>query len=294
VSPTIDLEDARLKLSRALYVYSELDAIARFGGEEPVVFADRWNPLIQGHDVIYMGPDLAVEASLIAGDFVHNVRSALDLIVAASVRASNARVTRNHSFPFYESEEEFHKKAAKCLSGVNEEYVSIFKKYQVFETQPSELNVLRSALVKLHRFWNNDKHRWIQSAGLQLISPGIAITVDPPFRITRAYPRINLGGRFKEGDTLESIEMVFPPSAQNESPKLTVRIASRLAFFDKGGTVTLAQDLIEGIYGVQRLMMEFDPAIEMRVWDTSYRSRQDEILLEVDELVRRARDPEDK
>jgi len=292
VSPSIDLEDARLKLSRALYVYSELDAIARFGDEEPVLFTDRWNPLIEGHDVIYNGPDLAVEASLVAGDFVHNVRSALDLTVAAAVRASNARVTRSHSFPLCESEEEFDKKAAVCLANVDEEYISIFKKYQVFESQPSELNVFRNALVKLHGFWINDKHRWIQSAGLQLIDPGVEITVDPPFRITRSYPRINLEGRFKEGDTLASIEMIFPPSARNESPKLTVRIASRLAFFDKSGAVTLVQDLIDGIYGVQSLMLEFDPTIEMRVWDRSYRSRQDEILLEVDEMVRQSRNLE--
>jgi hypothetical protein len=289
MSPSIDVEDARLKLSRALYLYSELEAVIRFGGDEPVVFADRWNPLIAGHDVIYEGPDLATEASLIAGDFVHNVRSALDLLVAAAVRASGARVNRGHSFPLCDSSEAFERRSRVALAGIDDEYVSIFRKYQIFESRPSELNIFRSAFVKLHGFWINDKHRWLQSAGLQMISPGLEITVDPPFQITKVIHRIDLEGRFKEGDTLASIQLILPPSARNESPRLNVRIASRLAFFDMGGAVTLMQDLVDGIFGVQRLMRDFDPAAEMRVWDRSYRSRQDEILSGVEELVRRSR-----
>jgi hypothetical protein len=147
MSVSIDVEDARLKLSRALYLYSELEAVVRFGGEEPVVFTDRWNPLIEGHDVIYEGPDLAVEASLIAGDFVHNVRSALDLLVAAAVRASGARVNRGHSFPICDSSESFEKKARVCLAGVSEDFVAIFKKYQLSGSPLGLRSLIGAALL---------------------------------------------------------------------------------------------------------------------------------------------------
>ena len=103
--------------------------------------------------------------SAIAGDVHHNLRSALDYIVAALVAASPATLTTRHQFPIFEDPDEYRKKVADGNRPVGRSYLGNVKhglaeieNLQPYYCQP---NPIDDPLAHLQRFSNYDKHRSI-------------------------------------------------------------------------------------------------------------------------------------
>lgn len=102
--------------------------------------------------------------SAIAGDVHHNLRSALDYIIAALVTASGAALTKQQ-FPLFEDRAKYREKVAdgdRPIKGGNLGNVkyglAIIESVQPYHTKPDPV---ADPLAHLNRFSNSDKHRQI-------------------------------------------------------------------------------------------------------------------------------------
>lgn len=100
--------------------------------------------------------------SVIAGDYVHNLRSALDYIVTALVEADGVDLRDQHQFPIHEDSARYKSKVGTRravkggpLHGVTHG-LALIDKFQPYHDQP---NAHRHPLAYLNRFSNTDKHR---------------------------------------------------------------------------------------------------------------------------------------
>lgn len=101
--------------------------------------------------------------SVIAGDYVHNLRSALDYVVTALVQASNAQLREAHQFPIFTARAGYRKvvgtatkaKPEGPLRGVRHGLTLI----ESFQPYHREADAETHPLAKLNRFSNTDKHR---------------------------------------------------------------------------------------------------------------------------------------
>jgi hypothetical protein len=95
-----------------------------------------------------------VEASLVFGDYVHNLRSCLDHLVGV-LRAGGA--SDHSAFPVSEVRSTFERKAHTQLEGVPD-----WARAKIHDIQPFPENERRWVgleLLALDRLWNRDKHR---------------------------------------------------------------------------------------------------------------------------------------
>lgn len=101
--------------------------------------------------------------SVIAGDYIHNLRSALDYVVTALVDASQEDLVQKHQFPIYFEQERYRRAvgtASKARSGGPLQRVrhglSLIEKFQPYHSKPDPYF---HPLAQLHRLSNADKHR---------------------------------------------------------------------------------------------------------------------------------------
>lgn len=107
---------------------------------------------------------IPVEWSLIVGDAVHNMRSALDQAVCRLAECTGAEVTNDHKFPIRDTEpltERARRRWDAQLEGVPDLAVEIIRRSQPF-AGPQE-SPDQHALAALRELSNEDKHRVILS-----------------------------------------------------------------------------------------------------------------------------------
>jgi hypothetical protein len=162
----LDLAESRAKLDRAADHLRALDSqMPVIRDHDPItirisdidpdtgwcdVFA-RWNQIEE--------PSLSV----IAGDYVHNLRSALDYVVTALVQASNAQLRESHQFPIFTSRVAYSKAAgtaSKAKSGGPlrdiKHGLGLIERFQPYHQKP---NPHSHPLAHINRLSNTDKHR---------------------------------------------------------------------------------------------------------------------------------------
>jgi hypothetical protein len=162
----LDLSESRAKLDRAQIHLQALHAeLPRIKDRNPIAIRfteidpdsgwceayGRWNHIKE--------PSLSV----IAGDYVHNLRSALDYLVTALVEASDTRLRTSHEFPIFTDATEYAKKVGTAekarrggpLHGVVHGLVLI-EDVQPYHDQPDPE---RDSLARINRLSNTDKHR---------------------------------------------------------------------------------------------------------------------------------------
>jgi hypothetical protein len=93
---------------------------------------------------------------IILGDFMHNLRSALDYIVAALVRENPGALIRRQQFPIFDDHANYANGAPGMLSGVIHGR-DIIESLQPFKRTPPH----DDPLFILNHFSNADKHRLI-------------------------------------------------------------------------------------------------------------------------------------
>lgn len=96
------------------------------------------------------------EMSMILGDAIHNLRSALDILANDALCAEGKNANRGASFPIYKLEDKFEKALSKNMMGASEELRSIVRRWQPF-------NFDTSWIRRLHDIDIVDKHRSINS-----------------------------------------------------------------------------------------------------------------------------------
>jgi len=114
---------------------------------------DRPNPWLVMHANDYIPP---IRLSAIAGDCLHNMRSALDNLICGLAltldRTSNCKKTK---FPFTENEPDWNANSAATLQGIPAGAVPILK-----GLQPWYSSVKPNPLLMLNKLNNTDKHRF--------------------------------------------------------------------------------------------------------------------------------------
>ena len=130
--------------------------------------------------------------SLLFGDFIHNLRCALDYIVTALVIASGAQLTTKHQFPIYRQEASYIKDVGpfgspnpKGLLGNVTHGVGLIESWQPYKLQQQGVDPRDDPLWHVHRFANADKHREIAAflpvpvGAIDVAYNGIKVKDDP-------------------------------------------------------------------------------------------------------------------
>lgn len=99
--------------------------------------------------------------SVVLGELIHDLRSALDHIVSALVAANGATLTIRHQFPIYTDETTFDNRVGTAASPKRDLEGITFGFDEIRRIQPFVLkpNPSAAALALLQRLSNSDKHR---------------------------------------------------------------------------------------------------------------------------------------
>jgi hypothetical protein len=170
-----------------------------------------------------------IEWSLIAGDFVQNLRAALDHLVWQLVRANGLRPTGGNAFPLFDQappKKRSHPERLKwdrMLRGVHPAAVRLIEICQPYNGADGPSRHVLAALRKLS---NEDKHR----------------TLIPAFSAVEARPdRMNLevvgvrdvrapieGGKVHTGYALKSYDLVLETAVEITGPNPEVKLEGNL------------------------------------------------------------------
>lgn len=185
--------------------------------------AENWQWLVWG-EVPEADPQIAV----MLGDFVHQVRSALDHSIWALVTANDKSARGSHThFPIKETPNQWRKdiderppdRGPAPTSGLSADALELVRNYQPFRVgkKPGP----NDALWKLHRISNEDKHRALQTVavtpttglGLMFMPLGY-VTVDE-IKYPSPLPRV------AEGAKIAKVKLRF---LANPSERVDVRM----------------------------------------------------------------------
>jgi hypothetical protein len=156
---TRPLDSTQAKLERAQHhldcFYDEFLAIF---DRDPVQPAIKDDPKTGDHIIwIKYIPEIPPTLGALLGDFLHNLRSALNHLAFELVRASGGLTARNEEsiqFPIYDAEPTapltFKDKVHSCLRKVGDEPLAIIERYQAYH---------RPYMGRLAYLSNQDKHR---------------------------------------------------------------------------------------------------------------------------------------
>ena len=106
-----------------------------------------------------------LKLAAIAGDAVHNMRSALDYFVEEAVKANGARPTFNHGFPVAATADAFKSALGKGkLLGISKKAANLVEGFQPYQVKPEARD--RHPLAMLHALSNRDKHHMLAISAL--------------------------------------------------------------------------------------------------------------------------------
>ena len=174
-SPKLDLTSVYAKLSRAQEHFETVDLeINKWlsSGHYETFFERSPQETSLGIGLIRVGPpaDL-IRWSLIIGDCVNNLRSALDHLVVSlckvpTLYASTAKKNRS-TFVIVDTPELFRKARTGSLGGFSESFLDLLETFQPYRRTHPDLPPLLSVIRDLS---NADKHRLLQVAGAGVAS----------------------------------------------------------------------------------------------------------------------------
>lgn len=161
----LDLAASRAKITRAVEHLGTLNREVRASlhKREPITLVSHFDPETGWLSVSARAEPRELSLSVILGEFIHDLRSALDYIVAALVVAGKVQLTVVHQFPIYLDAEKFLKRVGTAdrpdgpLQGIRHGFAEI-ERLQPYHVKPDPS---QSALALLQRLSNSDKHRVI-------------------------------------------------------------------------------------------------------------------------------------
>ncbi len=155
-------EDSKLKLTRARYHLESLTAdMKEYAATAKIVY----EPIVgDDENVIFkIEPDASKSFALIIGDIVHNIRSALDILICDIGRMRGCKSSEKFFFPFPENEKAFNGEMNNqgsryhCLNELNNDVIDKLKAFRPYKENG---NV---DLKGLHDLDIIDKHKLVLS-----------------------------------------------------------------------------------------------------------------------------------
>jgi hypothetical protein len=154
-APKIAYQQALAKLDWAKQHLKKFNAATRvFHDTHPFTTFIKENPET-GELVYYVGeiPEIPAHISLIAGDVLHSLRSALDYLACGMVPT----VTANTKFPIGHSAQHYKSSLGRLVPGLSQKALEVLEEIKPYQGG----NLL---LWTLHRLDNIDKHRLLLAA----------------------------------------------------------------------------------------------------------------------------------
>lgn len=201
----LDLSASHAKMQRAVEQLVTLDGEVRdsFHKSDPYAFVFDVNPKTGWVKVIAQQQPRELGPSVVLGEFVHNLRSALDYIVTALVAASPPTIlTTRHQFPIYLTGPKFRRAVGSSrqprgsLVGVRHGF-TLIEKFQPYHTGPG---APKGAIGLLQRLSNSDKHR--------------ALLLNTPFPRQHTLAVIAIGGGKAAEEREPSRPLRWQPNGQ--------------------------------------------------------------------------------
>jgi hypothetical protein len=151
------LKVSQAKIDRAKFHVEELKEELRKGSRENVDgFA--FDIDFQANELIVRNKttsDFIIHISIIAGEVVHQLRSALDHAIWQLVREGGGQPKEGFTgFPIFWDETDYKKKGTAMIKGVESSIKALIDAFQ-----PIGPHYASSPLFQLNEFWNRDKHR---------------------------------------------------------------------------------------------------------------------------------------
>jgi hypothetical protein len=197
--------DILAKFNRANKHISDLEALwAACRESHPSGIRIERDP--QSGDVTYFVGDITpipVEASLIAGDALQNLRSALDHLALAMMRKSKANISTQSGFPIFDSAEDYadpKRGAARKIGGIHDLALQEIDRLKPYKGGNEKLWFL-------HRLNNIDKHRLLLTVGHY-----VAASTLSPSEKRKYNAAYRLGQPDSEPMKFEGLFMHFAPT----------------------------------------------------------------------------------
>ncbi len=219
----------QVKLERAERHYAELQAVLKiFFSTNPYKISTRRNDA--GKLVYYLSDvaDVPVELSLITGDVIQNLRSALDhLAYDLWVREANGRGREDKIyFPIDKDEASYNRNKAGKTQGISAQSLAIIDSLSPYPGG-------NDALWRIHTLNNRDKHRLLVTVGSSFQSMDLGAYMmanmrkmpDLPERMRANMPDLSLF--LRPADTLFPLavgeELFIGGEDDEENPKMQFR-----------------------------------------------------------------------
>lgn len=156
------------------------------------------------------------------GDTVHNLRSALDLLVCDLVRANGQQVRRKTSFPFSDTRKKFETDGLARIKGVSPTAIRLFQRLKPYKGRNGG-----KALFLIHELDVLDKHKMIIPVGAGYAR--IAIKLDAPTLPGRPAPeglRISFAPKDRQFPLQDgAIVFAAPIGEIDYDPQVTIQVA---------------------------------------------------------------------
>jgi hypothetical protein len=184
---THPLDGVRLKIERARHHFYSLkwqidsfvqsDEGAMVLGVEPNADRSEWK--LRCVEVPQSNPSWSVEF----GEFLYQLRTALDHLAWQLVLAGGATPNASTEFPVFHNEADFDRRAESKTKGMASAAIATIKELQPYNAWPEHPK--HSMLWKLHELCNLDKHRFLHLTDFWTYDPALDFTVPFPAVVTR-------------------------------------------------------------------------------------------------------------
>jgi hypothetical protein len=182
MTATASIDSPRAKLARAAAHRQTLyDAIVVYAQTQPVLTT---RPVLSDNGDMFgifakIDPSPPTELGVILGDYIHNLRGALDHLVNQLAVLAGQAPGRKHQFPIVFKDTKFDKAANVQLRGLRPEHVDPIRKLQPFNhpARPEE-----HPLALLHWLSNTDKHEIVHATATSVVDADPATS---GFRLTK-------------------------------------------------------------------------------------------------------------
>ncbi len=193
---------ARVKLDRAEFHIKELQGQIRSGRHQAGGIGYRIDYETQQLVVFTQPSDVGLRWSVIAGEIIHQSRSALDHVIWDLIIANGGKPQEGLSgFPVFWEEVKYKKRVDGMIGGINEQARKI-----IDGLQPLGPDYKSDPLYLLNEMWNRDKHRLLNMNTREIF--GLKVVFALPDRMRGIHISLS-GGQLPERAEIERRDLGF-------------------------------------------------------------------------------------
>ena len=267
-----------LRLSRAYHLLNQLHEAVGADRERNRRLAGVFDPRNQAHALFYEGHAPPAAWGVMAGDVVHDARSALDHLVAALVVANGKQPLSANSFPLFGSEARYRAEVSgrdpargpDPLTGLTDHQRDIVAECQPFvERRPRSAQ--RAPLLQLHRLWNVDRQRLVDVGISFADSRDLEVVARPQswFSVRQISLHAEPGTLLEPGAPVASVQVARQPGTPADvGVQLDSRLKTAVAFgpAGPGGPATTVDGLAAILAHTVDAVRRFDPTFDVDDW----------------------------